>query len=104
MLWGRWSQNDSYCYFCNIEVGFHFCYKTAFEPILLPVFTYITDVAINAITSTKTTKEEMKLGHFTCQKLKGLSNWNEWRDAKFQQLDQFAKLKMYRVLQERPKD
>ena len=41
------------------------------------------DVAINAITSTKTTKEEMKLGHFTRQRLKGLSNWNEWRDAKF---------------------
>ena len=45
----------------------------------------ITDinVAINEKTSTNTTKEEIKLGHFTRQKLKGLPNWDEQRDTEF---------------------
>ena len=33
-------------------------------------------LAINTVASQTTTKEEEALGHFTCQKLKKLDNWN----------------------------
>lgn len=68
----------------------------------IPIF--VMDVAINAISSTATTKEEMALGTFTRRKLKKLPNWSEWKEAKNRQVDRFVKLKMYGEPQERPKE
>jgi hypothetical protein len=46
-------------------------------------------------TTTHGTAGEQALGSFTRRKLKGLSNWNEWQESEFKQLDSMAKQEMY---------
>ena len=62
------------------------------------------EIAIDTITSTKTTPEEQTLGHFTRRKLKTLSNWKDWNEAEFRQLDRYVKLEMYGLPQFLPKN
>jgi hypothetical protein len=42
-------------------------------------------------TTSHGTLEEQALGGFTRRKLKRLSNWNQWQDGEFKQLDSMAK-------------
>jgi Reverse transcriptase (RNA-dependent DNA polymerase)/GAG-pre-integrase domain len=46
-------------------------------------------------TTSHGTAEEQALGSFTRRKLKHLSNWKDWQDGEFKQLDSMAKQDMY---------
>ncbi|KAI2505530.1 hypothetical protein MHU86_8866 [Fragilaria crotonensis] len=55
-------------------------------------------------TTTHGTVAEQALGSFTRRKLKGLSNWNDWQQTEFKQLDAMAKQEMYGTPCLPPKD
>ncbi len=55
-------------------------------------------------TTTHGTTEEQSIGSFTRQKLRKLSNWNDWKAAEFKQLDSMAKQDMYGAPVLAPKD
>ena len=55
-------------------------------------------------TTTHGTTEEQSLGSFTRRKLRKLSNWHNWQDAEFKQLDSMAKQEMYGAPVHAPKD
>ena len=52
-------------------------------------------IAINTLQSDSITPEEAAMGHFTRQKLRKLSTWNEWKKGKHKQLNQFYDQKMF---------
>ena len=51
-------------------------------------------IAINTLQSDSITPEEAAIGHFTRQKLRELSTWNEWKKGEHKPLNQFYDQKM----------
>ena len=52
-------------------------------------------IAICMLQSDSITPENTTISHFTQQKLKKLSTWNEWNKGKHKQLDQFYDQKIF---------
>ena len=55
----------------------------------------IIQIAIHTLQSDSITPEEAAIGHFTRQKLKKLSTWNDWKKGEHKQLNQFYDQKMF---------
>ena len=55
----------------------------------------MVELAINAIRSDATTREELSFERFTRFKLKRLSTWNEWQAGERKQLDQLDRQGLY---------
>ena len=54
------------------------------------------DLIVRSLNTTSHgTPEKQALGSFTRRKLQRLSNWNQWQDGEFKQLDSMAKQEMY---------
>ena len=52
-------------------------------------------VSMQTIGSDSTTAEEQALGRLTRRKLRTLSNWNQWKQAEHEQLNQFHEQNMF---------
>ena len=57
--------------------------------------TKMIQICINTLNSDHITPEEQALGHFNRNKLKKLSTWNEWKEGKVKQIEQFMNQKVF---------